>query len=288
MANARTIVVTGASTGIGRACVAKAARGGAYIFAAVRKDGDGASLKQEFGESVAPLIMDVCDEAAISAAARTVGEHLKGAKLAGLVNNAGIAVSGPLELLDTSELRRQFETNLFGLHAVTRAFLPLLGTDGARTGAPGRIVMMSSVGGKSGSPFVGPYAASKHALEGYSQSLRRELMLFGIKVVVVAPGAVATPIWDKADREADFSRFDKTPYGPAGRAIAKYMLELGRKGLPASAIGDVVWRGLTAEKPRQRYTVLRGKLMNYDLPRLLPPETVDNIIARRLGLSPRR
>ncbi|NWG55041.1 MAG: SDR family NAD(P)-dependent oxidoreductase [Hydrogenophilaceae bacterium] len=282
----RAIVVTGASTGIGRACVAHAVAQGAHVFAAVRKQADAESLAQDFGDRVTPLIMDVTDEAQIAAAVAKVSDWLAGRTLFGLVNNAGIAVPGPLAHLATDDVRRQFETNLFGLHAVTSAFLPLLGADRARQGAPGRIVMISSVGGTEGAPFVGAYAASKHAVEGYSKSLRRELMLYGVEVVVVAPGAVATPIWDKAETSG-LERFDNTPYGPAARRVAAYMLELGRKGLPAAAIARVVWRGLTRPKPPFRITILRNKFADYTLPRLLPGRFVNGLIAKRLGLTTR-
>ncbi len=189
----RAVVVTGASTGIGRAAVAKAVREGAHVFASVRKQEDADSLKSEFGEAVTPLLLDVADEAAVRAGAAQVAQALGGRRLWGLVNNAGIAVPGPLLHLDTDELRRQFEINLFGVHNVTRAFSDVLGADPDRTGKPGRIVMISSVGGQNGSPFVGPYSASKFALEGYSQSLRRELMLYGIDVIVVGH-TCTTPI----------------------------------------------------------------------------------------------
>jgi NAD(P)-dependent dehydrogenase (short-subunit alcohol dehydrogenase family) len=280
----RAVVITGASTGIGRACVARAVKEGAHAFAAVRKDSDAQSLAQEFGDRVTPLIMDVTDEGQIAAAVATVSDWLAGRTLFGLVNNAGIAVPGPLAHLGTDDVRRQFETNLFGLHAVTSAFLPLLGADRDRKGKPGRIVMISSVGGKEGGPFVGAYAASKHAVEGYSKSLRRELMLYGVEVVVVAPGAVATPIWDKAE-SSGLERFNNTPYGPATERVAAYMLDLGRKGLPASAIGRVVWRGLTQSKPPFRITILRHKFRDYTLPRLLPGRFVNGLIAKRLGLT---
>lgn len=287
MAEARAVVVTGASTGIGRASVARAVRGGAHVFPGVRKQADADALKAEFGGAVTPLLMDVTNADTIKAAVEQVSAYLQGRTLFGLVNNAGIAVPGPLVHQDTDELRRQFETNFFGLHAVTAAFAPLLGADRERTGKPGRIVMISSVGGRNGSPFVGAYAASKHALEGYSQSLRRELMLYGIKVIVVAPGAVATPIWDKADDEG-VERWNNTEYGPMARAVADYMLKLGRAGLPPEVIGNAVWTGLTASNPKQRVTLLRNKFRDYTLPRLLPPGMVDNIIAKRLGLTPQR
>lgn len=278
----RAIVVTGASTGIGRAAVAKAVHEGAHVFGSVRKQADADSLKAEFGEEVTPLLFDVADEAAVKAGAAQVEQALGKRRLMGLVNNAGIAVSGPLLYLDTDELRRQFEVNLYGVHNVTRAFSNVLGADPERTGKPGRIVMISSVGGQNGSPFVGAYAASKFALEGYSQSLRRELMLFGIDVIVIGPGAVVTPIWDKGDSE-DLKRFDNTPYKEMVKRVADYMLTLGRKGLPPADVGNLIWSCLTDAKPKTRYHILRNAFMDRTLPRMLNPRTVDRIIAKRLG-----
>ncbi|HVK81838.1 MAG TPA: SDR family oxidoreductase [Verrucomicrobiae bacterium] len=282
----RAVVVTGASTGIGRAAVAKAVREGAHVFASVRKEADAESLRGEFGAGVTPLLFDVADEVAVRAGAAQVAAALGNKRLYGLVNNAGIAVPGPLLHLDTDDLRRQFEINLFGVHNVTRAFADLLGADKERTGKPGRIVMISSVGGRNGSPFVGPYSASKFALEGYSQSLRRELMLYGIDVIVIGPGAIATPIWDKAEGE-DLKRFSNTDYAPAVERVADYMLAQGKQGLPPSDVGDLVWHCLSDPKPKVRYEILRKPLMDAALPRMLPPRTVDNIIAKRLGLTKR-
>jgi NAD(P)-dependent dehydrogenase (short-subunit alcohol dehydrogenase family) len=282
----RAIAVTGASTGIGRATVAKAAREGAHVFASVRKQADADSLRVEFGEAVTPLMFDVADEAAVRTGAAQVAGTLGSRKLFGLVNNAGVAVPGPLLHLDTDELRRQFEINLFGVHNVTRAFAGLLGADEQRTGRSGRIVMISSVGGESGAPFVGPYAASKFAMEGYSQSLRRELMLHGIDVIVIGPGAVATPIWDKAEQN-DLKRFSNTPYAQAIERVTDYMLQQGRDGLPPSDVGDLVWRCLTDPKPKVRYAILRRPFMDRALPQLLPPRIIDRMLASRLGF-PRR
>ncbi|MEQ1707107.1 MAG: SDR family oxidoreductase [Terricaulis sp.] len=282
----RAIVVTGASTGIGRAAVAKAVREGAHVFASVRKQADADNLRQEFGEAVTPLLFDVADEAAVRAGADQVAQALGNRRLYGLVNNAGIAVPGPLLHLDTEDLKRQFEINLFGVHNVTRAFAGLLGADTERSGKSGRIVMISSVGGQNGAPFVGPYAASKFALEGYSQSLRRELMLYGIDVIVIGPGAVATPIWDKAEGE-DLKRFSNTPYAPMVERIADYMLKQGKQGLPASDVGDLIWLCLSSSAPRTRYSILRNPFMDRTLPRLMNPRTVDRIIAKRLGFPKR-
>jgi NAD(P)-dependent dehydrogenase (short-subunit alcohol dehydrogenase family) len=282
----RAVVITGASTGIGRAAVAKAVREGAHVFPSVRKHADADSLTAEFGEAVTPLIFDVADEAAVRAGAAQVAQALGSRKLFGLVNNAGIAVPGPLLHLDTDELRRQFEINFFGVHNVTRAFADLLGADEQRTGKPGRIVMISSVGGQNGAPFVGPYAASKFAMEGYSQSLRRELMLYGIDVIVIGPGAIATPIWDKAEQN-DLKRYANTPYAPMVERVADYMLKQGKEGLPASDVGDLIWTCLTHPKPKVRYHILRKPFMDRTLPRLMDQRTVDKIIAKRLGFPQR-
>ncbi len=185
-----------------------------------------------------------------------------GETLAGLVNNAGIAVAGPLLHLDIDELRYQLEVNVTGQLIVTQAFAPLLGAEPGRTGPKGRIVMISSIGGTNAAPFIGPYSASKFALEGLSESLRRELMIHGIEVIIVAPGAVATPIWDKAD-EVDVSRYANTVYAKALDAVKRYMLELGRKGLKPEVLGEAVWKALTADKPKTRYVVTPDRIEHF-------------------------
>jgi NAD(P)-dependent dehydrogenase (short-subunit alcohol dehydrogenase family) len=280
----RAVVVTGASTGIGRAAVAKAVQEGAHVFASVRKQTDADALQAEFASAVTPLIFDVADEGAVRAGAAQVAAALGNRKLFGLVNNAGIAVSGPLLYLDNDDLRRQFETNVIGVHSVTRAFAPMLGADPDRTGNPGRIVMISSVGGKFGSPFVGPYSASKFAIEGYSQSLRRELMVFGIDVIVIGPGAIKTPIWGKAD-ESETQRLANTPYAKAARAVYEYFMNAGKNGLEPSKVGDLIWEALTVSNPKVRYEILRRPFTDAMLPRALPPRMVDRAIAQRLGLD---
>src|SRR5262249_47315029 len=176
-------------------CVKVLIASGFHVFGSLRKQTDADRLSKEFGANFTPLIFDVTDEAAVAAGARQVEAALGGETLFGLVNNAGIAVPGPLLYTKIDDFKQQIEVNLTGQLIVSQALAPLLGADRSRKGVPGRIVMISSVGGKNASPFVGPYNASKFALEGMSESLRRELMLFGIDVVIVAPGAVATPIW---------------------------------------------------------------------------------------------
>lgn len=279
----RAIVVTGASTGIGHATVKVLTGAGFYVFGAVRKQADGERLAKEFGASFSPLYFDVTDQAAVAAAAKQVEATLDGGTLFGLVNNAGMAVPGPLLYLRIEDFERQFDINVTGQLIVTQAFAPLLGADRDRKGAPGRIVMISSIGGKNALPFAGPYAASKFAIEGLSESLRRELMLFGIDVVIVAPGAVVTPIWDKT--EESIAPFANTPYAPVLDKMKTIMLDTAAKGLPPERIGQAVLTGLTTAKPKARYTVTPNPVQTW-LTRYLPRRLVDRMIAGRIGLTP--
>lgn len=282
-----SIVVTGASTGIGLACVRALIAVDFHVFAGVRRMSDADGLGAEFGEHVTPLLFDVTDELAVREAAREVAARLGDRRLAGLVNNAGVAVAGPLLHLPLAEFRRQLDINVVGQLAVTQAFAPLLGADRARVGAPGRIVNMSSVAGRIAGPFVGAYAASKHALEAMSDSLRRELMIYGIDVIVIEPGPIRTPIWDKA------ARMDMTPYLATDyRAIAENMLkravEDGRKGAPPERVARAVLRALTAPHPPARIAIVPNYITKWLLPRALPARALDRIVARLYGLARKR
>src|SRR6202171_1405288 len=190
----RSVVITGASTGIGWATSKLLLDRGFRVFGSVRKQADADRLKSEFGANFTPLLFDVTDEAAVLAAAREVRAALGGEALFGLVNNAGIAVAGPVLELAADEFRRQMDVNVVGPIIATQAFGPLLGSDPSLKGRRGRIVMISSVAGKNGNPLMSAYSASKFAIEGLSESLRREMMLFGIDVVIIAPGAGKTAI----------------------------------------------------------------------------------------------
>jgi NAD(P)-dependent dehydrogenase (short-subunit alcohol dehydrogenase family) len=228
------------------------------------------------------LIFDITDEKNVQVAAQQVSDQLNGETLFGLVNNAGIAAPAPLMHQPINEFRQQIEVNLIAQLIVIQAFLPLLGADNTRKGSPGRIINMSSVSGKRGAPFVGGYVTSKHALEGMSETLRIELMLYGIDVIVIGPGAVATPIWDKAEN-VDLSMYDHTDYIDAAKKFQKYMIADGRKGYPPEKIGQVVLRALTTSKPRVRYPVVPGALVNWYLPLLMPQRIIDRMIAKALG-----
>jgi NAD(P)-dependent dehydrogenase (short-subunit alcohol dehydrogenase family) len=284
MANG-AVVVTGASTGIGWSCVKVLTAAGFHLFGSVRKPADADRLTREFGTSVTPLLFDVTDQVAVANAARIVEQALGGKTLAGLVNNAGIAVAGPLLYLSIEEVEKQFAVNVTGPLIVTQAFAPLLGADRSRAGGPGRIVMMSSVGGRNALPFAGPYAASKFAIEGLSEALRRELMLFGIDVVIVAPGAVVTPIWDKT--EIAIAPFANTPYAAALAKMKAVMLANAAKGLAPEKIGETVLRALTTARPKTRYTVAPNPFQQV-LTAVLPKRTLDRMIGSRIGLTPPR
>jgi len=278
----KSVVVTGTSSGIGWGTASVLIRNGMRVFGSVRKQQDAERLAAEFGSAFTPLIFDITDAAAVRAAAEQVREQLGGETLFGLVNNAGIGLAGPLMYQPIDEFRHQIEVNLIGPLIVTQAFLPLLGADRSLRGAPGRIINVSSVGGQNGGPFLGAYAASKHGLEGMSESLRRELMLYGIDVIIIGPGAVATPIWDKAE-QIDTSIYAGTDYGEVFRRFGEYFVREGRKGYPPERIGEAILHALTTPKPRVRYAVVPQRFRNWTFPRMLPRRMVDRIIARALG-----
>jgi len=279
----KSVVITGVSTGIGWGATKVLIGKGFRVFGSVRKQADADRLKAEFGANFVPLIFDVTDEAAIKRAAEEVRTALNGEKLFGLVNNAGIAVSGPLLDLNIDDFRQQMEVNLTGPFLVTQSFAPLLGADRSLKGDPGRIINISSVGGKQAAPFVGPYSASKYALEGMSESLRRELLLFGIDVIVIGPGAVKTEIWNKAE-EVDITPFANSAYYPSLVKFRDYFLASGKTGLAPEKLGRVIYKALTTAKPKVRYAVLRGRLQNWTIPQLLPKRFLDRTIGKAVGL----
>ncbi len=227
--DAPAVLITGVSSGIGNGTLRELIRAGYRVFGSVRRRDDAERLSREFGGSYSPLIFDVTDAAAVASAAAEVQKALEGRKLCGLVNNAGVAVPGPLLELPIAEFRRQIEVNLVSVLAVTQAFFPLLRHSIRDGGAPGRIVNISSVAGQIALPFLGPYAASKHGVEGLSDSLRRECMLYGVDVVVIDPANVATSIWDKAEA-LDMTAYERSPYRQALLRMKDSMVASGRRG----------------------------------------------------------
>jgi len=274
------VVVTGASTGIGAACAVWLAQRGWLVWAGVRRSEDGERLRVQGGDGIRPLHLDVTEPGSLEQGAAKVGEALAEGGLAGLVNNAGIAVAGPLEFVGRDQLRKQFEVNVIGLVAATQAFLPLL-----RQG-PGRIVHMGSTSGRLALPFLGPYAASKFAVEALSDAQRVELRPLGIEVINIQPGAVATPIWDKArqSNEAQFAALPPDAQTLYQRPTARLRAQTARaaqRAIPAERVAAVVERALTARRPRTRYPVGGDARLQF-LIRRLPDRWRDALIGRML------
>jgi NAD(P)-dependent dehydrogenase (short-subunit alcohol dehydrogenase family) len=269
-----TVLLTGASSGIGRACVERLAATGWQVLAGARDDADLAALAAVAG--VTPLRLDVTSAQDVAAAAATVGHTLDA-----LVNNAGIAVTGPVELLPLEAWREQLEVNLLGQVAVTRALLPAL------LRARGRIVNMSSISGRSALPLFGPYAASKFGLEAMTDTLRRELRGHGVRVVAVEPGAIATPIWGKGLAGADAHLAGMTEdqhrrYGRLIEAVRHLAEQAAVEGTDPVEVAAAVQTALTAPRPRTRYVVGRRARVQAVLARVLPDRAMDALVARTL------
>jgi NAD(P)-dependent dehydrogenase (short-subunit alcohol dehydrogenase family) len=248
------VLVTGASSGMGRACALRLANGGFTVFAAVRKHRDARSLEEIGSPGLVPLILDVTKPETISEAVAKVRDAVGPAGLAGLVNNAGIAVTGPVELVPLDELRRQFEINVFGQVAVTQAFLPLIRE------ARGRIINVGSVGARFALPFGSALNSSKAAFESISDSLRMELRPWGIHVVLVSPGSIRTSAETKlaADSEATVNAFPtegKARYAASYRAFVRALLDLESHGVGPDVMAETVYRAMTARTPKRRYPV---------------------------------
>lgn len=280
----KTVVITGASTGIGRAAAEYLAAQGWKVFAGVRKHSDGEPLKQA-SENITPLILDVAKPDQVKAGVATVKKALDGKRLDGLVNNAGIALMGPLALQPIEEIEQHFDVNVLGLMRSTQAFLPLLGMDETLTGPPGRIVNITSVGGRLSSPFLGAYAATKHAVEALTDSLRRELVVYGIDAIAIGPGSVKTPIWDKAEDMNRHEPYAGTVWEKPIEQFSDVMLKGGRDGLPPEEIAKVIETALSASKPKARYAPVPDKLTNWVIPTRLPKRWLDRIFWKRFGLK---
>jgi hypothetical protein len=282
-AAAPAVVVTGVSSGIGLGSTRVLLAHGYRVFGSVRQPDVAARLSAELGEMFTPIVFDVTDAEAVRRGADAVRKVLAGEKLAGLVNNAGIAVPGPLLEMPVSELRRQLEVNLVSVLTVTQAFFPLLRKRGETPGAPSRIINISSIAGKLALPFLGPYAASKHGVEGLSDSLRRECLLYGIDVIVIDPGSVATAIWDKAD-VIDMTVYAHSPYLKSMTRLKDMMVSSGRRGSSPEQVGSVVLQALSARRPRVRYARASGNPMVRLAQGLFSKRFLDKMLGRNLGL----
>src|SRR5919109_175319 len=277
------VVVTGASSGIGEASVLYLEQLGFQVFAGVRNEADAERLRSESTGNVTPISIDVTDQDSIRAAASQVTDAVGEDGLAGLVNNAGVAISGPLEFIPIDELRRQLEINLIGQVAVTQAFVALLRK------RRGRIVNVSSIGGRIALPFAGPYAASKFGIEAISDSLRRELRPWGIEVSVIEPGSVATRIWEKGTAKArelseDLPAEGRELYGGAIALMQKAAADTAARGIPPEEVAKDVAHALTSGKPKTRYLVGRDAKMRARVAKFAPDRVFDQMVARALGM----
>jgi NAD(P)-dependent dehydrogenase (short-subunit alcohol dehydrogenase family) len=276
----RAVVVTGASTGIGAACARYLDEKGFRVFATVRKQADADRIAAMGSSRLEPLLLDVTDAGSIAKAAQAVDVALEGAGLAGLVNNAGVSVDVPLECLDIGALRHQLEVNTIAPAAVTQAFLPLLRR------VRGRVVNVSSVNGRVASPFSGPYCMSKFALEAFTDCLRQELADWGMHVVVIEPGAIETPMWDKGredDWSAGASKRDLDLYGQAYQAFRRFSEQTAASAISCDAVSRVIFRALTARTPRTRYLVGTDARVYARLAQICPDRVVDWVTRKVMG-----
>ncbi|WP_415855594.1 SDR family NAD(P)-dependent oxidoreductase [Sinomonas sp. G460-2] len=273
-------VVSGASSGIGQATARTLAVRGWHVLGGVRREADGAGLA---ADGIEPVLLDVTDPAHIARLAERVERDPEGRRLGALVNNAGTAINAPVEAIPLAEWRRQFDVNFFGHVAMTQALLPSL------LKARGRIVNVSSIGGRVAGPLFGAYAASKFALEAMSDSLRREVGRLGVRVIVVEPGAIATPIWAKGEATASglvdsMSEEQRRRYADVIAAGLKQAESLARSGIAPSVVAETIAKALESPKPRPRYLVGRDAKVTAAVARWLPTDQFDRLVARSLGL----
>jgi len=276
-------LVTGASTGIGRATALRLDAAGWRVFAGVRREADAESLRADASERLTPVMLDVTDPAQIAAAAERIATALEGAGLDGLVNNAGAAIPGPLETMSIEDFRRQIEVNLTGQVAVTQALLPQIRE------ARGRIVFISSIGGRVAFPLIGAYHAAKFGLEAVGDVFRQELQPWGIVVSIVEPGSIDTRIWDRGEQAAEGvgERAAEGHESLYGKAIASY-LEVTRKiaarGIPPEKVAAAIERALTVRRPRARYLVGLDAKVQARLKLVVPTPILDRVVAGKMGL----
>ncbi len=275
----KSVLVTGASTGIGRASALRMDAEGWRVFAAVRREEDAAALREAGSDRLVPVMLDVTDAGQIAAAVEQVAAEVGEAGLDGLVNNAGIAVLSPLETIPVEDFRRQIEVNLTAQVAVTQAFLPLIRR------ATGRVVFVSSIGGRMALPFGGPYHASKYGIEAVADCLRQELRPWKIDVAVIEPGSIDTPIWERGERIADevSERAHDSQEELYGETIERFRAAVKRtaeRGIPPEKVAKPITHALTARRPRTRYVVgadARGQAIAR---RVLPDRAFDALVAR--------
>ncbi len=273
------ILITGVSSGIGLGVAREALHRGYRVFGSVRNDKDAQRLSSELGNQFTPVVFDVTSDDEVQKAYEKISVEINEEGLAVLINNAGVAVGGPLLHQSMDEIQYHFEVNVFGLLRVIKVFSPLLGARSDAPYSPGRIINISSVGGKIASPFVAAYVGTKHAVEGISVSLRRELLMYGIDVIVVGPGSVQTPIWDKG---INMESYKDTDYGRFLKRFAKAAMRGAERGLTIDKVGKSICDIMEKERPKTRYTLVANYFGNWIIPRIMPDRLIDRYIKKNL------
>ena len=273
----KSILITGCSTGIGAALVLEYLTQGFLVFGSIRDKKMEPLLKKKYGNNFIPLVFDVTNYSQISKAYKKVKLKLRGANLGILINNAGIAQLGPVEHISSEEFDLHLRTMVLGAFNCVQIFLPLLGTENRLT--PGKVINISSGGGSIGQPFMASYCSSKHALEGFSESLRRELLIYGIKVIIIAPRAFKTAIWEKSNVDKRASDFRKTVYSQAFSKFTGFIKDASKEGQDVKVLARKIYKISTLTKPKVKYSMGPSGLQFF-LIRTLPKKLIDKILGK--------
>ena len=278
--NKKSILITGVSSGIGHGTLSYFVKKGFHVYGSVRNSKDANKLKKIFRENFTPLIFDVTKEAQVKKAASIVKKDLKNSNLLALVNNAGVAISGPILLQKVKDFEKQININLNGAFRVLKFFAPLCGAEKNNNSKKGVIFNISSISGKIGMPGVGAYTASKFGLEGLSHSLRRELIRYGVDVVIIGPGPIKSEIFDKIDKKF-LETLKKSDYAKMAKNIPKRMKNAKKIAFPPEEVGKLIFNALHDPNRKTRYTITPNKLMYWTLPMLITDRMLDKMVTKR-------
>ena len=279
----KSVVITGTSTGIGYATSKLFIENGYQVFGTVRNQNDAKRVSSELGKLFIPLILDVTDETSVRESVKIVENHISDQKLSGLINNAGIGVIGTIQSLSAEQFKYQFDVNLLGVFHFCQSYLDLLGADKNRKGNPGKIINISSISGEIGMPFMSAYNMSKFGLEGFSEGMRRELLMYGIDVVVIAPGPVKTPIWKKINQENEIKRYDNSDFRESVSRAMKMTEKMEQAGVEASVIAERALSIVENTKNKTRYRIDPTRMQNILL-QLFPKRITDKMIAKQMKI----
>ena len=279
----KSIVITGTSTGIGYACSKHFIEKGYKVFGSVRNDNDANRVSNELGSNFVPLMFDVTDETAVKKSVKVVENQIGDQKLSGLINNAGLGVMGTIQSLSAEQFKYQFDVNVLGVFHCCQAYLDLLGADKNRKGDPGKIINISSVSGEIGMPFMSAYNMSKFGLEGFSEGIRRELLMYGIDVVVIAPGPIKTPIWKKINQKDEVKRYDNSDFRESLARAMKMTDKMEQVGFEPIVIAERALSVIENKKNNTRYRIDPTRMQNILL-QLFPKRIADRMIAKRMNI----